>query len=347
MAEKKKAASIWDVARLAGVSHQTVSRVVNGSPRVADPTRAKVMTAIAELGYRPNRLARTLAGGAPQSVTVLTADTSLYGVEASLRGIEKAARAVGWSVSISVLDPADTFTDDDIISRLPRAGEPTIIIAHDEPGMRARQALLDAQPQAMVAVGPYTADELEKSPWLVGMDDGEAAGQATRYLLEMGHHTVHHLAIPTSSDKTQGGKTHRADGWAAALQLAGREQPDMIMSGWTIAEAFEAVQPLIEDRSVTAILCGNDDLALGALRAAHQAGRDVPGDLSIVGFDNAPFTAYTTPAITTVNQDFLGLGRGAFELLRHKLDGSTSRPAPCWPDPELIVRETSGPPPRR
>ncbi|WP_026922509.1 LacI family DNA-binding transcriptional regulator [Glycomyces arizonensis] len=342
--EPKKAASIWDVAKLAGVSHQTVSRVVNSSPRVAPATRDKVLAAIDELGYRPNRLARTLAGGAAQSVTVLTADTSLYGSEASLRGIEKAARAAGWSVSISVLDPEETHSDASIIARLPRAGEPTIIVAHDEPGMRARRTLLNAQPQALVAIGEYTGKD---EPWLIGLDDGQIAAEATRYLLDLGHQTVHHLAIPTAMGTEADRKSHRADGWAGALREAGRVPPPMIQSGWTIAEAFEAVKPLVADRSVTAILCGNDDLALATLRAARLAGRDVPGDLSIVGFDNSPFSAYTTPALTTVNQDFENVGRGAFELLRHRLDSSVPKPAPAWRAPELIVRETSAPPPSR
>lgn len=346
-ADRQKAASIWDVAKLAGVSHQTVSRVVNGSPRVAAPTRDRVLEAIDELGYRPNRLARTLAGGAAQSVTVLTADTSLYGVEASLRGIERSARSLGWSVSISVLDPAETHSDADIIARLPRAGEPTIILAHDEPGMRAQRTLLAAQPQALVAVGGYTPKELEESPWLVGIDDGQIAVEATRYLLDLGHETVHHLAIPTARGTEEEGKTHRADGWAGALREAGKEVPPIFYSGWGFSEAFEAVQPLVADPSVTAILCGNDDLALATLRAAHQVGREVPGDLSIVGFDNAPFSAYTTPALTTVNQDFEAVGRTAFELLRHRLDSTLPKPAPLWETPEIIVRETSGPPPKR
>ncbi|GAB3645077.1 LacI family DNA-binding transcriptional regulator [Glycomyces tarimensis] len=344
-AEPKKAASIWDVAKLAGVSHQTVSRVVNGSPRVAADTRDRVLAAITELGYRPNRLARTLAGGAAQSLTVLTADTSLYGSEASLRGIEKAARAAGWSVSISVLDPAETHSDADIVARLPRAGEPTIVIAHDEPGMRARRTLLAAQPQAMVAVGEYTGKEFDE-PWLIGLDDGSVAGEATRYLLELGHETVHHLAIPTAVGTEADRKSHRAEGWEDALRQADRRVPPMVVSGWTIPEAFEAVRPLVADESVTAILCGNDDLALAALRAAHLHGRSVPGDLSIIGFDNAPFAAYTTPALTTVNQDFETVGKGAFELLRHRLDSSIPKPAPAWQAPELIIRETSGPPPR-
>ncbi|GAB3221569.1 LacI family DNA-binding transcriptional regulator [Glycomyces halotolerans] len=346
MTAEKKAASIWDVAKLAGVSHQTVSRVVNSSPRVAPATRDRVLAAIDELGYQPNRLARTLAGGAAQSVTVLTADTSLYGSEASLRGIEKAARAAGWSVSISVLDPEETHSDASIVARLPRAGEPTIIVAHDEAGMRARRTLLAAQPQAMVAIGEYTGKENDE-PWLIGLDDGAIAAEATRYLLDLGHHTVHHVAIPTALGTEADRKSHRAEGWAEALRDAGRPVPHMVHSGWTVPEAFQAVQPLVNDDSVTAILCGNDDLALAALRAAHLLGRDVPGDLSIIGFDNSPFTAYTTPALTTVNQDFENVGRGAFELLRHRLDSSIPRPRPIWQAPELVIRETTAPPKQR
>jgi DNA-binding LacI/PurR family transcriptional regulator len=343
--DRTKTVSIWDVAKHAGVSHQTVSRVVNGSPRVAAGTRAKVLAAIEELGYRPNRLARTLAGGAAQSVTVLTADTSLYGAEASLRGIEKAARAAGWSVSISVLDPAETHSDADIVARLPRAGEPTIIIAHDEPGMRAERALKAVQPLAMVAVGRYTeGDDADAVPTLIGLDDSEAGAMATRFLLELGHQTVHHLAIPTSQGHFEGGRAHRAEGWERALREARRPVPEMVPTGWTIAEAFASVQPLVRDPSVTAILCGNDDLALATLRAAHQAGRNVPGDLSIVGFDNAPFTAYTTPALTTVDQDFENVGRSAFEFLRHRLEPSLPRPEPAWRTPQLVIRETAAPP---
>ena len=114
-------------------------------------------------------------------------------------------------------------------------------------------------------------------------------------------------------------------------------------SGWSVGAAADAAAVLVADPSVTAILCGNDDLAFGVLHAAHRTGRGVPGDLSVIGFDDSPLAAYHVPPLTTVDLDFRGVGRGAFELLRRKLEGA-ERPRPTWRSPELIVRETSGAP---
>ena len=334
-----KSASIFDVANRAGVSHQTVSRVINDSPLVADATRAKVKAVIDELGYRPNRSARTLAGGVVRSVTVLTTDTSLYGTAETLRGIEDAARAADFTILISVLDPDETYTEADILGRLPHDGAPAIVIAHDETTTKAMQALQRKQSGSTVATGGERLGvEQDAADWLVSLDDRTIAARATRYLLSMGHNTVHYLAIPS--------KANRQAGWAEALAEAGLEAPAVVHSGWTIGAASEAVTELVADPEVTAILCGNDDLAFGVLHAAHRAGRSVPGDLSLIGFDDSPLAAYHVPPLTTVDLDFRGVGRGAFELLRQKLEGG-AHPRPTWRSPELIVRETSGPPPQR
>jgi DNA-binding LacI/PurR family transcriptional regulator len=330
---------MFDVAKRAGVSHQTVSRVINDAPMVADATRARVKAAIAELGYRPNRSARTLAGGVVRSVTVFTFDTALYGTAETLRGIEDAAAAAGFTVLISVLDPGQTYTDDDILSRLSHDGAPAIVIAHDATTTRARRILRKAQPGAVVATGD---DQLGREPdaaeWLLSLDDRAVAERATRYLLSMGHATVHYLAMP--------GKARRQDGWADALAGAGIAAPEPVQSGWTIGAAAEAAAALVSDPDVTAILCGNDDLAFGVLHAAHHAGRSIPGDLSVVGCDDSPLAAYHIPPLTTIDLDFRGIGRGAFDLLHAKLEGR-ARPRPVWRSPELIVRETSGPPRHR
>lgn len=336
MSAESKPVSIFDVAKHAGVSHQTVSRVINDAPMVAAATRAKVKAAIAELGYRPNRSARALAGGAVRSVTVLTFDTSLYGTAETLRGIEDAASAAGFTVLVSVLDPDQTYTEDDIQSRLSHEGAPAIVIAHDDTTTLARRVLRKSQPGAVVATGD---DQLGLEPdaddWLVSLDDRIVAQRATRYLLSMGHRTVHYLAMP--------GKARRQDGWAEALTEAGIAPPEVVQSGWTIGSAAEAAVALVADPEVTAIMCGNDDLAFGVLHAAHHAGRDVPGDLSVLGCDDSPLAAYHVPPLTTVDLDFRGVGRSAFELLRSKLEGGP-KPRPAWRSPELIVRETSGPP---
>ncbi|WP_200926502.1 LacI family DNA-binding transcriptional regulator [Sphaerimonospora mesophila] len=330
-----RSASIWDVARVAGVSQQTVSRVINGKARVSGATRAKVLDAIAELGYRPNRLAQALAGGPVRSVTVLTSDTALYGAAATLRGMEEAARGAGFSVGISVLESGSSMTD--VVSRLNRPGEAVMVIAFDEPGLRALHAL-PADVAVTAAVEHHPESEGDRR-WQVWLDDRAAAAQATRYLLGLGHRTVHYLAIP-SSTSTIGQRTR---GWLDALEGAGRPAPEPLQGGWSPRSGYLATRGLLEDRSVTAVLCGNDDLALGVMRAAREAGRDIPGDLSVIGFDDSPASAYLNPSLTTVRLDFEGLGRACFGLLHRKLEPEADAPVPVWDEPALILRESSGP----
>ena len=173
----------------------------------------------------------------------------------------------------------------------------------------------------------------------VWIDDRGAAGRATRYLLRLGHETVHYLSIPSSTTH----QTQRAQGWRDALREAGRTVPEQLDAGWTPRSGYLAARRLPVDPTVTAVLCGNDDVALGVLRAAREAGRRVPQELSVVGFDDAPQSAYLNPALTTVRLDFEGLGRGGFRLLHRLLDAQAAPERGLWDEPELIVRESSGP----
>ncbi|MBE3011876.1 LacI family DNA-binding transcriptional regulator [Microbispora sp. NEAU-D428] len=345
-APRGRSASIWDVARVAGVSQQTVSRVINGKARVSESTRAKVLQVIAELGYRPNRLAQALAGGPVRSVTVLTSDTALYGAAATLRGMEEAARTAGFSVGISVLERDSDQTD--IALRLNRPGEAVMVIAFDEAGVRALRALPPDVPVAAAverrpddAAGGAAEGTQDGNPWQAWLDDRAAAAHATRYLLGLGHRTVHYVAIPSTTSVLP----QRTQGWQDALRSAGRPVPEPLHGGWTPRSGYLAVRSLLADRSVTAVLCGNDDLALGVMRAAREAGRDIPGDLSVVGFDDSPPSAYLNPSLTTVRLDFEGLGRACFGLLYSRLEPRSAPPVPAWSEPELIVRESSGPAP--
>jgi DNA-binding LacI/PurR family transcriptional regulator len=336
-----QATSIWEVARVAGVSHQTVSRVINGKPHVKDSTRALVLRTIEELGFTPNRSAQALAGGRARSVTVLTVDPALYGYAAALRGIEEEARAAGFTVGISVLEPDAATSTQDVMERLGRPGAPAVVIAFETVGARVLDALPADHPVVGLMERPDSGQQQSGRPQ-VWIDDRGAAAHATRYLLSLGHRTVHHLSIPSSTTRL----TQRTHGWQDALRSAGRPVPTLLDAGWTPRSGYLAASTLLADPGVTAILCGNDDVALGVLRAAHEAGRDVPGDLSVIGFDDAPQSAYLTPSLTTVRLDFEGLGRSAFGLLHALLDPD-SAPAPgLWAEPELIVRESSGPAPR-
>jgi DNA-binding LacI/PurR family transcriptional regulator len=339
-ANQNPATSIWQVARAAGVSHQTVSRVINGKPHVRPATRAHVLATIEELGFTPNRAAQALAGGPVRAVTVLTAETAAYGYAAALRGIEEAARAAGFTVGISVLEPDAAMSRQDVTERL-ATGRAAIVIAFEAVAVRALEALPQEYPVVGMVERPATGHVPDGRP-LLWIDDREAASRATRHLLGLGHQTVHYLSIPSSTQKP----SQRTQGWQDALTAAGRPVPPQHAGGWTPRSGYLAARQLVADRTVTAILAGNDDLALGVLRAAREAGRDVPGDLSVIGFDDAPQSAYLAPALTSVRMDFEGLGRAGFGLLHNLLDPDAAPPPATWDEPELILRESSGPAPR-
>ncbi|GAA3203270.1 LacI family DNA-binding transcriptional regulator [Nonomuraea roseoviolacea subsp. carminata] len=328
--------SIRDVAAAAGVSHQTVSRVLNDSPRVSAETRAAVLAAIDRLGFRPNRAARALGLGRAHGVTVVMSDTMLYGYASTLQGIEEAARVEGMAVGVRVVEsdgPGDVKQTVDYVSD-PSAGA-VVVIAFDPAGT----AVLEALPPHLPAVAATEPAAPDTGRVALALDERGAAADATRHLLGLGHRTVHHVAIP--SEGRSGG---RRAGWHDALRGAGAPVPAVIGCGWDVAGAYEAGRRLLaDDPEVTAVLCGNDDIAQGVRRALYDAGKDVPGDVSIVGFDDIPGCAYWTPALTTVRMDFAGLGRACLRAAVAELAG---RPQPTLTltPPRLIIRESTAPP---
>ncbi|MFC3808925.1 LacI family DNA-binding transcriptional regulator [Terrabacter sp. GCM10012305] len=327
------------MARVAGVSYQTVSRVINGHSSVSADARERVETAIGSLGYRPSRAARALAHGMENVVTVLTSNTSLFGYAQTLAGIEEAARTAGVRVAIRVLSSDDPDVVEAAVEQVsdPRSGA-VIVLGFDRAGARALAAL-PAVVRASAAVESYVgrrAPKADNHRW-TWFDDTVAAERATAHLLDLGHATVHHMAIPSSS--TVG---DRQRGWQRALRAVGAPVPPVIRpESWTTQAAHAAALEVLGSPEITAVLCGNDDQALGVLRAAHDLGLSVPGDLSVVGFDDIPGAPFFTPALTTVRFDFAGLGRRAFEVLGI---GHDPKPEPSpIPQPTLIIRESSGP----
>jgi DNA-binding LacI/PurR family transcriptional regulator len=322
-----RSASIRDVAAAAGVSYQTVSRVINQHPRVKQSTRQLVLATIEDLGFRPNRAARTLAGGPVGSVTVLTSNTTLYGQASALQGIEEAARAAGFTVGVRVIESEAADMVADAVARAAEPGSALIVLAFDTAGTRALAVVPPGVPMVAVVETPV-GDEGAGKPW-VWIDDREAAREATRFLLGLGHQTV------------------RTAGWRTALQEAGVDVPEPVQGGWDPRSGYLAGRVLAADPGVTAVLCGNDDLAVGVIRAMHEASRAIPDSVSVVGFDDTPHAEFLTPALTTVRLDFVELGRACVALLRPFLD---PRPVPGHgprprPRPELIVRESAGPAP--
>lgn len=333
---RPRAPAIGAVAAAAGVSAQTVSRVVNGKPRVSAATRERVLAAVRELGYRPNGAARILAGAQSRGFAVLTSNTTLYGYAATIRGIEEAASAAGYFTGITVLESADSSASASAVERATQqvlAG--VIALVFDLAGAEALRHVPPDVP--VVGVGSGAGECVARAT----VDERAGAASATRYLLDLGHRTVHHISVPSWWPSPQ----DRQLGWQDALGAAGVPVPDVVVAGWDPASGYEAARQIAFDPAVTAILCGNDDVALGALRALREAGRDVPGEVSVVGFDDTPQSAYFMPALTTVRQDFVGLGRQGFRMLADQL-ATGRREAQTFPaECELIVRDSAGPPP--
>jgi DNA-binding LacI/PurR family transcriptional regulator len=320
-----------DVARLAGVSHQTVSRVLNDHPNVRPETREDVLAAIRELGYRPNAAARTLVTGRTHTLGVITFDTTLYGPASMLYGIERAAHP-GYSVSIASLSAFERRSMREAVDRFLGQGvEGIIVIASEMPALEALAGVTTDVP--LVAVGCGTRAPLDS----VAIDNMAGAFRATRYLLDLGHETVHYVGGPDSTLDA----LERAEGWARALREAGIPEPGILRGDWSARSGYEIGYRLAGMPEVTAVFSANDQMALGLLRALGEHGRAVPSDVSVVGFDDIPESAYFLPPLTTVRQDFGELGRQALRLL---VDRITRRPAPSVRLPvaaELIVRASA------
>ena len=325
-----------DVAAAAGVSHQTVSRVINGSESVRPETRERVLRAMRELDYRPNSLARALVTGRSRTLGVVSFDTTLYGPASTLFGIERAAHAQGYFVSIVSVTSLDRDLVLGAVEQLRGQGVDGILLI--TPQQSAVEAVLHIPrdlPVVAVEAGPAEAVPV------VEVDQRAGAAAATRHLLELGHRTVWHVAGPEDWLEAR----QRVDGWMAALEEAGADPPPLLSGDWSARSGYELGKRLAGVRDVTAIFAANDQMALGILRALHEAGRDVPGELSVVGFDDIPEAQFFTPPLTTVHQDFNEVGRQSLMLLLEEIAAPERSSARVVVPPRLQVRESSAPPP--
>ena len=302
-----------DVAKLARVSHQTVSRVLHDSPNVKGDTRERVLAAIRQLNYRPNSVAQALVTGRSRVIGVVSLDTVHYGPASTLLGIEEAAHNAGYAVSItsmrsrsrtSVLDAVQLLRD--------QAVDGVVIIA---PHIAAVEALRRLPPNVpMVAVGAGSTQDVP----VVAVDQIGGAKAATQHLLDLGHRTVWHLAGPADWLEAE----QRITGWQTALKEAGATLPPVLRGDWSAHSGYELGRQLLDKPEATAVFVANDQMALGLLRRLHEVNRDKPRQISIVGFDDIPEAGYFTPPLTTVRQDFPEVGRRCIHLLLGQIEGS-------------------------
>jgi DNA-binding LacI/PurR family transcriptional regulator len=325
-----------DVARLAGVSKQTVSRVLNDHPSVRPETRQAVLDAMRTLGYRPSRSARSLASGRTRMLGVISFDATRYGPASILTALNTAAQDAGYLVSSIALDTADHDTVVEAVDRLSAEGADGVIAI--APQLWVGKALADTRLDTPLVVLEHGLDD--GTPLVTG-DSRIGARKATRHLLRLGHPTVWHIAGPsgwTSADL-------RLASWKSTLEAAGAEIPDPLIGDWSADSGYELGRRLAARADVTAVFASNDQMALGVLHALHEAGRSVPGDVSVVGYDDIPEAAHLLPPLTTVRTDFAEIGTRSLRLLLNRIDGVEEPEAESLVPVELVVRRSSGPAP--
>jgi DNA-binding LacI/PurR family transcriptional regulator len=325
--EPGRTPSIYDVARRAGVSHQTVSRVLNGYAGIRPTTRDRVLVAVDELGYRPNRAARALATSRSHSIGVLVPATADFGPTSSLHSVEQAARDEGFHALVTS-------------TRL------------DEESVRASLEFLVAQSiEALVVIAPYRVviDALARVPAdiptvalqtgaagtddLVGVDQVAGGRLAAEHLLALGHRRIQQLTGPAEFLEA----AVRRDAVEASLLAAGIAPLPHLAGDWTADSGYAA--GTLVDPTATAVVCGNDQMALGLIHALADLGRRVPDDVSIIGFDDIPESAHSLPPLTTVHQDFREVGVRAVRHLVARLHGE--EPGAEAPIAPTLVRRAS------
>jgi DNA-binding LacI/PurR family transcriptional regulator len=323
-----------DVAKLARVSPQTVSRVVNAREYVGGDTRERVLTAIRELNYRPNQAAQALVTGRSRTLGVISIDSVAYGPSSVLLGLERAARTHGYFVSVARLASLDRASMIQALEQLQRQGVDGILVNVGRDGIASEldRRLTDVP---IVAV----EDTPEARVPIVAVDQVAASAAATRLLLDLGHRSVAHVAGPDDWPSAR----RRIEGWRTTLEAAAVPVPPPLSGDWSVASGYELGRRLADDRDVTAVFAANDEMALGAMRAMFEAGREVPRDVSIIGFDDVPFARYLTPSLTTVRQDFKEIGERSVDMLLEAIRGADDSGVGAAITLELVVRESTGP----
>jgi DNA-binding LacI/PurR family transcriptional regulator len=328
-----KKANIYDVAKLAGVSHQTVSRVMNNHTSIRPGTKDRVIAAMKELDYQPNLAARSLVTTKSNMLAFLSADTVLYGPVGMNNAMERQARHSGYLVvSLSVI-PGDSESLNEALASLRVLQiEGLVTIALPPESVKLATEAFPNIP--MVSLDTHDIGNAHA----VGIDNFEGGYRATKHLLDLGHKKILHVAGQFDSFEAES----RRQGYEKAMTEK-KLKPEVIQGDWTADTGLKiGVDLNLGVGGYTAIFAANDYLALGLMKALRLRGIEVPRDISLIGFDDIPEATYLTPALTTMRQDFKGLGEAAMKMLLHELNHNDSTSVENL-IPEIIVRESTAP----
>jgi LacI family transcriptional regulator len=334
--------TIRDVAAAAGVSRQTVSRVLNDRPDVAKETRQRILEVIEELGYRPSSIARSLSHGRSYTLGVVSYGVQYFGPSHTLVGIEHQANEMGYTLHLSLVqEPAESgvqllhdmlsYQVDGIIWAVSEIGNNREWAEREICNLNVPVVFLDMRPCPNLSV--------------VNIDNRSGGYLATQHLLRQGYQRIGLITGPLDWWSAQ----QRKSGWKDAIEEAGRpvEEKLIVEGTWSAASGERGLRRLLEQRpDVDAVFACNDQMALGALKTTRELSLQVPQDLALVGYDDVPEAPFFSPPLSTVRQDLDQLGRSAVQELGRLIEAKQQEQTDIEPEtillqPELIVRESS------
>jgi len=335
--------TLKDVAKLAGVSTKTVSRVVNHQGEIRTETRERVQAAIEQLGYRPNVLARSLIHKRTNTLGVVAWGIDYFGPSRTVVGIEQQAHQLEYSLFLNLVAWPDDVNREQVLDTLITHRVDGIIWAVPEVGNN-REWLKSSN---LEILPPIVFLSMKQRPGLsvVAVDNFSGARQATQHLIDQGRRKIGIITGPLDWWEAR----ERYAGWEAVMHEANlATSPSLVVEGeWSAAAGEQGLLTLLnQEADIDAVFASSDQIALGALSTAHRLGKQIPKDLAIVGFDNIPESACFWPPLTTVYQGLIDVGRIAVQTLHRMIEANrqmmTSDAATnTLIKPELIVRASS------
>ena len=324
--------NIRQVALLAGVSHMTVSRVLNDHPSIAPGTRERVLEVMQQLNYRPNAAARALATRKTNRIGVVVDSVLEFGPSSTLRAIEDAAHDRGYTISSIALSADRAITAHEALVNLMGIGIDALCL------ITPRTSSIDLLREVSSGIPTLVVKAEPEDDFLTASVDQRAgAALAAQHLLELGHREILHLAGPLDWLDARG----REREWREHLERAGVRPRDSVVGDWTSDSGYAFGRGVEVD--FTAVFAANDRMALGLIHAFHERGIRVPEDVSVVGFDDVPDARHFLPPLTTVRQDFRALGLVSVETLLATLEGQVVARQTLL-EPQLVVRASTAPP---
>lgn len=323
---------------MTGVSTQTVSRVINKRPDVAPATRAAVEAAIAEVGFHPSAVARSLVQRRSNMIGVLAAGLRYFGVAQTLNGISEQVESAGYSIILKELAAFEVPDIVPVIESLVAHRVEGIIFASPQLELNVRHAQEQLPPSCPPIV--FLKAEPSSDFTTIGIDNRDGGRQATEHLIRLGRRRIGHLAGPLEWMEAR----DRRDGWIEALEVAGLARGPLACGNWSSESGVRAFAEILEvDPTIDGLFVANDQMALGALHVAFRRGIRIPDDLAVVGFDGLPEAAEFNPSLTTIRQPLRELGKLAVDELIARIEERPGRGAgsALTLPTELIVRDSA------